>query len=439
MRRCEVIDIDDDDEQDDNSSPVIVAPPPSAKRAKLLELGYKLEAIDVVIPCCDTVEAAIACLEGWDDDDRQQGKQDKDEDVSSHNSPLEQQLLSMGYDKSRVLKAVARNSTVEKCVAWLEGDGKSERSKRVGASSSSGAYDDDDDVRVVSSSSEETGVVVVMMTDAQKKAYVIKTLVDMGIDLETSVELAKESDSVERCLHLLESRRKDRQEIMASAQRRGGLFAMEDELLASGLEEVMRWPLEDRRESDLNDPLDIHYRVVFSQLHSAGGLTLLQPGGASSSNSNGKNGINIEYILNPSLIRRFRDKEAAIKAKYPDNSAETKYVLAWHGTSKENAEKIVEENFRLDACVRAAYGKAIYFTEFPNVGHQYATGRGGKGKEALLLCRLLPGRSLDVTGPLPGLAEGYDSHRVAKDDKGRGQMLLIYDMDQILPCYLIHL
>ena len=45
-------------------------------------------------------------------------------------------------------------------------------------------------------------------------------------------------------------------------QKQRGLFVMEDEILSSGVQEVMRLDLEGRRESTLDGPLDMHCRVV---------------------------------------------------------------------------------------------------------------------------------------------------------------------------------
>jgi len=126
-------------------------------------------------------------------------------------------------------------------------------------------------------------------------------------------------------------------------------------------------------------------------------------------------------------------------------------VLAWHGTSKENAENIIANNFSLSKLGdntgnEGCCGAGIYFSEFFTISTGYSSEFNDGG--CLLLCRLLPGRSLDVvTGPTLNygdewlgapLAQGYDSHRACKDQKGRGHELVIFDVDQVLPCYLVH-
>lgn len=95
-------------------------------------------------------------------------------------------------------------------------------------------------------------------------------------------------------------------------------------------------------------------------------------------------------------------------------------------------------NFRLDRLGsntgnQGAYGAGIYFSEFVATSKGYGN--------TLLLCRLLPGRPYHVATHKSMLGSpvkpGYDSHLVGKDHKGRGRELVIFDVDQILPCYLI--
>ncbi len=85
------------------------------------------------------------------------------------------------------------------------------------------------------------------------------------------------------------------------------------------------------------------------------------------------------------------------------------------------------------------YGKGIYFSEFPETALFY-------GKE-LLGCRILPGRSYDLTGDkrpeltMVGMDKepGFDSHRVnCQSKEGYGEEIVIFDQDQILPVYWIH-
>lgn len=146
----------------------------------------------------------------------------------------------------------------------------------------------------------------------------------------------------------------------------------------------------------------------------------------------------ITYIINPALLRRFQAKQEELRLSYGQGSPDSSYVLAFHGTTLEKAHEIIMTNFRLDKLGsntgnQGCYGAGIYFSEFVGTSKAYGT--------AVLLCRLLPGRSYDINQQQATLGSpltpGYDSHRVAKDHKGRGQELVIFNVDQILPCYLI--
>merc|ERR1712129_147358 len=101
-------------------------------------------------------------------------------------------------------------------------------------------------------------------------------------------------------------------------------------------------------------------------------------------------------------------------------------------------DSIVRTNFdvaRIGSATDAGYyGHGFYFSAFPATSLAYGTN--------LLLCRLLPGKALDLTAEQrkdgQSLAPGYDSHRVMQDANGYGQELVIANPDQILPCYVLH-
>lgn len=146
----------------------------------------------------------------------------------------------------------------------------------------------------------------------------------------------------------------------------------------------------------------------------------------------------VDLYLNPTLMRKFKLKQAELEAKYPVGD-KSKPILAFHGTKSANIDKIVQENFDLSKLAsntgdRGYYGAGIYFSEFPEVSIGYA--KIGK----LLLCKVLPGKSHDCEDMMLGqaLQPGYDSHRVSADKEGRGQELVIFDADQILPCYVVN-
>lgn len=146
----------------------------------------------------------------------------------------------------------------------------------------------------------------------------------------------------------------------------------------------------------------------------------------------------VEYYINPELERRFKIMQVAMKAKYPKGE-ESEVILAFHGTKLENIDPIVKNNFdiqRLGASTgdKGYYGAGIYFSEFPSVSMGY----GNIGK--LLLCKVLPGKTYTCMHLMVGAScmPGYDSHGFDRDHNGRYKELVIFNSDQILPCYVIN-
>ena len=91
----------------------------------------------------------------------------------------------------------------------------------------------------------------------------------------------------------------------------------------------------------------------------------------------------IDVVENQALEARFQAKQADFKRRNnPDD-----YILAFHGTSKQNIGQILRGNFRLDQVRRTVYKFRKYFSEQPEV----STGYIG-GCNSLLLCRVLIGR-----------------------------------------------
>ena len=177
-----------------------------------------------------------------------------------------------------------------------------------------------------------------------------------------------------------------------------------------------------KREVDLNDPKDVHYRIAEVQF-----LRLIQRRGYTLRITS------IDYWINPNLVAKFKRQEKKMQAKY-GRGKESKAVLAFHGTQPYNVEQIMKENFRLDKIKRTAYGHGIYFSEFPDVSIGYGSG--------LILCNILPGKSYCCDQGLQNnrIQPGYDSNivRPHQDQQGRAEMVVIDNPDQILPCYVIH-
>jgi len=253
---------------------------------------------------CGTIEECIEWIHG----DGQDNKKEREVRVVKALAPppptlLENQLSDLGFDKDSIAQAVIRSSTLEGCLSWLINEGDADGADRHGHGGKS-----DHHLRAASTSS---GTIDQTMILAQRKANIITDLVGMGYGLEESVEVVKSCDNLEICLETHIQREEARGAHGGGCQEkekqgnRGGLFIMEDNLLALGLDEVVRYDLEDSRHIDSYDPLAIHYRICTSQLCCDPQATTYLKRGVT---------LRIQYILNPKLIRRFRMKEEEMKA-----------------------------------------------------------------------------------------------------------------------------
>ncbi|XP_076365925.1 NFX1-type zinc finger-containing protein 1-like [Tachypleus tridentatus] len=190
--------------------------------------------------------------------------------------------------------------------------------------------------------------------------------------------------------------------------------------------DIVHHKIKPKRSVNFNDPLDIHFRIAESQF-----LRLL------SKCRDLQNKLiisSVDYYINPSLVCAFnKEKENILKKR---GSAEE--ILAFHGTPSDNIKGIVINNFKLEklgANTRSAgkYGAGIYLSEFPSTSLNYGP--------SLLLCKVLPGLSYKCSNTMVGasLKSGYDSHIDETDENGRGTEIVIFNPNQILPCYVINL
>ena len=167
------------------------------------------------------------------------------------------------------------------------------------------------------------------------------------------------------------------------------------------------------------DAMDAHYRTAESQYYRIKTQNL---------NRYGNKQIDfVEYIENSILMQRFDKKHKEFQEKYLAEE-ETEYILAFHGTPRmENIENIITNNFSMNFAGKhgQVHGPGIYFSEFPQVSEGY-TGN----TNCLLLCKILQGS-----------VEHGDSKKVDAfgDAEGKGWAVIIQNIDQILPCYVIHL
>ena len=176
-----------------------------------------------------------------------------------------------------------------------------------------------------------------------------------------------------------------------------------------------------KRGFDPADTLQMHFRIVESQIHR---LKQKYTGQALPDIKS------IYYIVNEPLITKFQQKEAHFQRQYGKGTPASETVLAFHGTEPGALKSIIQNNFSLEYVSRTVHGFGIYFSEFPKVSLDYGQG--------LLLCQVLPGKAyVGSVSKNERIPPGYNSIAVNPDSQGRAEMIVIDDMDQILPCYIV--
>ena len=141
----------------------------------------------------------------------------------------------------------------------------------------------------------------------------------------------------------------------------------------------------------------------------------------------------VEYVVNPPLMRQFERQ----REQFEQDGVPTDMVLAFHGSrSRAVLESIVQNNFDPSFIGSQTdsgwWGRGFYLSEYPATSMVYGPN--------MLLCRVLPGKTFDVTQRMDGqpLRAGFNSHRLQADAEGYGQELVIANPQQILPCYVLH-
>uniref|UniRef100_A0A914DDT2 Ubiquitin-like domain-containing protein n=1 Tax=Acrobeloides nanus TaxID=290746 RepID=A0A914DDT2_9BILA len=78
------------------------------------------------------------------------------------------------------------------------------------------------------------------------------------------------------------------------------------------------------------------------------------------------------YGINLRKMKDMNDPSWLGRPGHRTDSTPGEWPVAYHGTREINAGKILEEGFRLDKCIRFAYGKGIYCSPDPNTALSYA-------------------------------------------------------------------
>uniref|UniRef100_A0A914DXE7 Ubiquitin-like domain-containing protein n=1 Tax=Acrobeloides nanus TaxID=290746 RepID=A0A914DXE7_9BILA len=115
------------------------------------------------------------------------------------------------------------------------------------------------------------------------------------------------------------------------------------------------------------------------------------------------------------------DKWLGSSGGHRTKSDEGEWAVAYHGTREINATQILQEGFKLECCVRAAFGKGIYCTPDPKTALSYAIGFEFQGSQyrAVLQCRVNP--------------QGFKVARPGSNRDNDGEYWLLTNSDDIRP------
>ena len=123
------------------------------------------------------------------------------------------------------------------------------------------------------------------------------------------------------------------------------------------------------RSVNLDDPYEVQFAIAearFYRLQTSAQRRITQ----------------IDIVENPALEAKFSQKQAEFKG----SGTPSDFIFAFHGTKKENIDKIIRNNFDLKKFKHGAYGFGIYFSEQPEVSTGYSS-----DSKSMLLCKLLRG------------------------------------------------
>lgn len=182
-------------------------------------------------------------------------------------------------------------------------------------------------------------------------------------------------------------------------------------------EHFERINLKPNREYEDGNKNDQHFMVAESRFH-----RMLA---ASNRSSQTYKIDSVDLIKNQKLWTKFKHKQEQFE-KAGKNS---KPLMIFHGTPAQNIDSIVKDNFKLSKITNGrVYGDGVYFSECPEISIKYS-----QGWNQLILCQVLLGNSTKGK-----LSPGFDSTEVPNKGEERCFAIVIPDVDQIFPCYVIN-
>jgi len=187
--------------------------------------------------------------------------------------------------------------------------------------------------------------------------------------------------------------------------------------MCSPQEYFERINLKPKREFEDGNAYDQHFMVAESRFH-----RMLA---ASNISSHAYKIDSVDLIKNEKLWTRFKAKQQQFE-KAGKNS---KPLMIFHGTPGQNIDSIVKNNFTVSNIVNGrVYGDGVYFSECPEISIKYSL-----GTNQLILCQVLLGNTMKGK-----LSPGFDSTEVIKKGEERCYAIVVPDVDQIFPCYVIN-
>lgn len=248
------------------------------------------------------------------------------------------------------------------------------------------------------------------MTEAERKELIKKAF-------EAKAKLQKELKETKE-----EVKKKDQELDKLTKEVASGVLLMDGEKDALEGKTTVYFDLFAERAYKEGSAAQMHFRLAESQFY-----RLL-------SGSAGYRITKVEYVVNPKLVKGFKECREALKKL---RGEEFSYpVLAFHGTKQEYITPICETGFKVPGAGHKHrtdtgwYGKGVYFSEYPSYSMGYI-----QGATKLLLSQVLPGKVYNCTKLIHGapLQKGYDSH--TSPDKHE---LVIFNAYHILPQYIVH-
>merc|ERR1711973_294884 len=146
----------------------------------------------------------------------------------------------------------------------------------------------------------------------------------------------------------------------------------------------------------------------------------------------------IVHINNQDLERNYeRQKQIFENEGKVDKYGNVPELLLFHGTTNENINKIVDDNFNIDILPMnrgklMLFGKGVYFSELPGVSLMYG--------ESLILCKVLLGKCQKYYPnglTPPEIPDEFDSRVIIRD--GLEVVTVIKKASQILPFCIVNI